>query len=1086
MTAVLHIRLLGDFSLHYGETPVTGVHTPRLQSLLAYLLLHREAPQFRAHLAFQFWPDSTEAQAHSNLRTLLHRLRRALPDANRFLAIDGQALQWRPGAPFSLDVADFEAALTRAEGGEQAGDEVGVREALKRAIALYEGDLLPSCYDDWILTARERLHQRYLDALEGLIRRLEAGRDYDGAIRYARRLLRDDPLHEAAYRRLMRLRGLSGDRAGALRVYHTCVTMLHRELGVAPSTATQRAYEQLLQVEDRPVPAARMVPAVSPLVGRAGESAQLQAAWRAAAARRPRFVLLLGEAGIGKTRLVEELLDWAGRQGIERAYARCYAAEGELAYAPVTALLRARPLPALDDVWLGEVARLLPEALAQRPELSHPRPMTEAWQRGRLFEALARAVLGDGQPLLVAIDDLHWCDRETLEWLHFLLRFDPQARLLVVGTCRPEELDGDCPFSGTLPALHRDVRLVEVELGPLDECETATLAANVADQALEPAVMDHLYCETEGNPLFVVEMVRAGLEGGSWRMEDGRWKVEVGDGHARPQVRPLSSNLQALPPRVQAVLEARLAQLSPLSQGLAGLAATIGRAFTFLELRAVSDGDEDALVGGLDELWQRRIVRERGAEAYDFTHDKLREAAYAALSPARRRLLHRRVAQALESIHSSDLDPVSRQVASHYRQAGLSEQAIPHYLRAGQVASQVYAIDDAEACFRRGLALLAEGAWDASKRAWRREMAARLYEGLGDTLKLSQPEEARLAYHSALQETDQGDLLAQARLQGLIGTCWYHQGQFDRALQAFDQAETTLGEEPLGPAPGWWREWLDIQVGRAYVYYYLARWQEMEELAARAQPAAERYGTPVQRAWFASPSVTMAMRRDRYLISDETLVSARTALSEIQKTGDLPWVAISEYILGWVLLLRGDLDEAEEHLRAALALSNRIEYALVRAYALTWMTVLCRKRGQVEGARGYAPRALVAGIAAGQPEQVAMAHANLSWIAWREGNLAEAEELGLAALDSWQRGQFVYAFHWTARFPLLAMALEKEGIPEALGHARAMLDPQQQQLPEPLEAALEEAVQAGEQDLPTASSAHLRRAVELAQKLGYL
>ncbi len=307
----------------------------------------------------------------------------------------------------------------------------------------------------------------------------------------------------------MRLRALSGDRAGALRVYHTCATTLQRELGVEPSPATQRAYEQVLQVEAGPEPERRMGPSVSPLVGRKDEWVQLQTAWRRSA-RGPRFALLLGEAGIGKTRLVEELLHWAERQGIECAYARCYAAEGELAYAPVTALLRARPLPPLDDVWLSEVARLLPEVLSERPGLPEPRPMTERWQRQRLFEALARAALGDGQPLLLVIDDLHWCDRETLDWLHYLLRFDPGARLLVVGTCRPEELDEDCPFAKTLPVLHRDVRLTEIKLGPLDGQETATLAANVAGKELEPAAAVNLYRETEGNPLFVVETVRAG------------------------------------------------------------------------------------------------------------------------------------------------------------------------------------------------------------------------------------------------------------------------------------------------------------------------------------------------------------------------------------------------------------------------------------------------------------------------------------------------------------------------------------------------------------------------------------------------
>ncbi len=524
MAPVLHIRLLGDCYLCYdgastsgvpeAGVPVVDINTPRLQSLLAYLLLHREAPQSRSHVAFQFWPDSTEAQAHSNLRTLLHRLRRALPDADQFISVEGQTVQWQQDAPYSLDVASFDQALTQAG---LVGERAKARPLLEQAIELYGGDLLPSCYDDWILPERERLNQAYLRSIGKLIQVLEAGREYDQAIRYAQRLLRHDPLHEAAYRRLMRLRALSGDRAGALRVYHTCATTLQQELGVGPSPATQRAYEDLLQAETQPDLASRSVPGVSPLVGREEEWAQLQTAWRRSS-RGPRFALLQGEAGIGKTRLVEELLHWAERQGIASAYAHCYAAGGESAYAPVMALLRARPLPALDDVWLSEVARLLPEVRAERPDLAPARPMTEPWQRQHLLEALARAALGEGQPLLLVIDDLHWCDRETLDWLHYLLRFDLGARLLVVGTCRPEELDGTCSFATTLPMLHHDVRLTEIELGPLDETETISLAVNVAGKRLEPGMFDTLYRETEGNPLFVVEMVRVGMDHGG-----GRW-----------------------------------------------------------------------------------------------------------------------------------------------------------------------------------------------------------------------------------------------------------------------------------------------------------------------------------------------------------------------------------------------------------------------------------------------------------------------------------------------------------------------------------------------------------------------------------
>ena len=1076
MAPVLRVRLLGECCLTYGQVPVTEVSTPRLQSLLAYLLLHRDAPQSRSHVAFQFWPDSMEAQAHSNLRTLLYRLRQALPDADQFISVEGQTLQWRPDAPYSLDVAGFEQALTRAEEAELAGEAVVFRAALEQAIALYAGDLLPSCYDDWILPERERLHQAYIRAKEQLIQVLEEGREYDPAIHHAQRLLREDPLHEAGYRRLMRIRALSGDRAGALRVYHDCVTVLQRELGVEPSPATQRAYECVLEVAARPEIRVQAAPTVSPLVGREEEWAQLQTAWRRSA-HGPRFALVLGEAGIGKTRLVEELLHWAGRQGISSAYARCYAGEGELAYAPVTALLRSQSLPTLGNVWLGEVARLLPEVLEERPDLPEPRPLTERWQRQRLFEGLARAVLRDGHPRLLVVDDLHWCDPETLDWLHYLLRFDPGVRLLVVGTCRPEEIDEDCPFAAALPVLHRDVRLTEIQLGPLDDQETVALASNVAGEELDPEAAALLYRETEGNPLFVVETVRAILR------SEGQGSA-VGDSEPRQRAPALAS--QALPPRVQAVLATRLAQLSPPARDLAGLAATIGRAFTVPVLRQASDGDESDLVHGLDELWQRRIVRERGADAYDFTHDKLREAAYASLSPARRRLLHRHVAQALEATSASDPDAVARRLAVHYERAGLLEKAVPYYLRAGLAANRVFASDEAEASFRRGLVLLEGGTWSPSQEMWYREMNAGLYEGLGDVLKVVRADEAWQAYQGALQATGEEDRLAGSRLQRKIGFNFMGQGQVDQGMQAFDLAEVCLGQEPFPPVAEWWKEWGDVRSYRLNAYYIMGRLREMAQVLDELRPVVEQHGAVRLRGLYLCNRVIMAMRRDRYVISDETLAEARKWLAATPKAGDRFWIEFAHYLVGWLLVLRDEFEEAEEVLQTALALTEQTRNLWIETYVLNWLAALWRKRCQVRKARHYASRGLNTARTVHHPEQVGLSQGHLAWVAWREGNQAEAGDLGQAARRSWQRSQWVYAFHWTALWPLLAMALEGDRISEALDHARAMLDPTQQKLPRPMESTLESAIEAGEAGQPEAVRAWLQRAVEEAQGSGYL
>ncbi len=693
MLSTLHIQLLGDFRLVHGNTSI-AITSVRLQALLAYLALHHDAPQHRHHIAFLFWPDSTESQARTNLRYLLHQLRSLLPDIDHYLDMKTQTLQWQSDTSFTLDVARFEGAVQRAAEAEQAGDQRILQHALAEAVTLYRGDLVPSCYDDWIAPEREQLRARFLCVLEQLIPLLEDQRDYRSAIRYAQRLLRHDPLHEDTYLRLMRLHTLNGDRAGAVRVYHTCVTTLQQKLSVEPLPATRAAYERLLHLESSP---ATPQTTLLPLVGRQREWQQLLAIWCQTVQGGPHVALLVGEAGIGKSRLAEELLTWVGQQGFTTAASRCYAAADRLAYAPVTEWLRSAgmrtTLHNLDALWLTEVARLLPELLVECSDLPHPEPMTEGWQRQRLFEALARALRTAKSPLLV-LDDLQWCDRDTLEWLHYLLHADPQARVLIVCSIRSEELEEHPSLASLLWQLRQGRRFTEIELAPLSAEETARLATHISGSPVDAERAADLYRETEGNPLFVVEMVRANL---------GRGADERA---ARDNQSIAAPHLAPLPPRIQAVIESRLAQLSPLAHTLATLAAIIGRKFTFDVLAQASDGDERRVVEGLDELQQRHIIREQGPAWYDFSHDKIRDVAYAQVSNARRRLLHRRVAQALEQVYATNLDDVSGQVAMHYERAGLVALAISFYQRAAAVAQRIYANQDAIDLLRNALALL--------------------------------------------------------------------------------------------------------------------------------------------------------------------------------------------------------------------------------------------------------------------------------------------------------------------------------------------------------------------------------------------
>lgn len=672
---LLCVRLLGGVDLRLGEVPLPSLESARAESLLAYLLLHRDAPRPRQHVAFTLWPESTDAQARTNLRHVLHTLRRALPEADRFIDVGKRTLRWRAEAPLWLDVEAFEEAV--ADG------------RLEDAIEMYAGDLVEGNFDDWLLEERERLSQLYFGALQRVAKGLEAQGRFGEAISYADRLLRRDPVREGSYRLLIRLQDAAGDRAGALRTYHACATTLVRELGVEPSAATRGAYDALLGAVPDPgvVEWAAGSPARPPLVGRAVERERLAELWWSSERGRAQLALVTGEAGIGKSRLLEELRSWCAHRGAVIAESRSYAAEGTMAYGGLVAWLRCEPIGArlrrLGSPHLSELARLLPELLSEVPDLAAPEPLPEDEQRQRLFAAARRAVLSAGARLLLVAEDLQWCDLQTLQFVHYLLRAEPEARLLVAATARREELDARRPVRELVAALQALGAVSEIRLQRLSRQETALLADRIARRTLSEAEAERLYEDSEGVPLFLVEALRT-----------------------EPEITVAPAG--GMSERVRAVIASRLARLSEPAAELVGVAATIGREFSVQVLADASRASEESLVRGLDELWRRAIVRARGPSSYDFTHGKIREAACGMLSPAEARRDHLRVAEALTRSEAEDLDAVSGQIASHYEAAGATDQAIAWHTRAADAAQRLHASADAVHFLERALRLLAD------------------------------------------------------------------------------------------------------------------------------------------------------------------------------------------------------------------------------------------------------------------------------------------------------------------------------------------------------------------------------------------
>jgi DNA-binding SARP family transcriptional activator len=954
--APLHVYVLGLPRVEWlGQ--LLAVPRRQARALLFYLASSQQAVSRQA-LSFLFWPDIHEADARRHITRLLTHLRRALPVPEVLRAA---------GDRVGLDVLQAWSDVVEFDRLCAVQDSYHRFTALQQAVALYRGPFLAGFslpgspeFEDWSLQeqcARERL---YLEALDSLIEHCTAQGAYHEAIAYAQRYLETDELAEKAHRRLIELYALDGDRGAALRQFERCATILERELGVSPLPETRMAYQVVLQGSRAPPvavppPTWTTFPSLhAPLVGRDRSLSCLQQAADQARFGHGSVILIAGEPGIGKSRLLQEFVTGLRDQATVVS-GSSHESERSLPYWPLMEALRpyasTASLAALDvePLYLAEVARLLPEVRTCLPNLPALSAAELGQNQGRLFLALVqwlRSLAARRPPLILCLDDLHWADDATLSWLGYFARSIPMTPVLVIGTYRTEEAGA---VSSLRTQLMRQGLLHEIVLKGLPLSEVVRLVRHLSDQAGGVTrFSQRLHRETGGNPFFLLETLRAMFEAGILWQDVTGWSTGLyettGDYRELP-----------LPDTVCQAIRERVSRLSLQARQVLEAGAVIGQQFGLNVLRQTSGRRDEEVVDALEMLSARQLISEDG-RTYQFGHDLIRNIVYRDLSSGRRQLLHRRAAAALLGSRSNDVGAL----AWHFEQAGDLAQAANFALEAGERARDVFAHIEAHAYFDKTLTLLEREAGHLRKPReiaanWRLRVQALYGRGwafrlLGDMDAFSRDSEeiARLAgllgdqrelshlhwreahtyrwfcrYSQALTAAEEGIRLSRAigevsleaicqRESGMAararGDYARAQAALEKALALFvDQGNVVYEIHALGNLSTlWWRQ---------------GKYDRALDLARRELARCEEVGPPCDRRLALGDMGAAAAAMGN---ADQARLWLEESLSIAQQIADRTQEIFCLGHLGWLYVQTQQPTQALKHLRGALALAEQI------------------------------------------------------------------------------------------------------------------------------------------------------------------
>ncbi len=1004
---MLRIYLLGPFRVQRDEKviPPQAWARPKDRALLKLLALERGhlVPQDR--LLDTLWPDLAPASAANSLHVSISRLRKLLGST--------QVVQ-RVGAGYRLtldslwiDVEEFRRVLSQARGWRRRAAWTPAVAAYRSAEELYRGDLLEEDpYEEWAAGPRDQLRALHLALQEDMadcLLRLGASA---AAVEICECGLAQDPTREALYVQLMRAHVANGHLAEALQAYERCRKVLAEELGVDPGSAIRAAHALLLKddglgmvslINDPTLLASAATAETSmsaflpvrdgmgrlyvPCVGREQEMASLTSRLSAAQAGQGGLVLLHGEPGIGKSRLLEEFRRLAEPRGVHVLAARCYEMERDLPYAPVVDALttflleRADPadVPLALGQWGPQLAALIPSLRDLVPDLPCYQPLRPDAERSALLAGLAHLLvsLARGTSLALLLDDLQWADASTVQWLHYLAHRLSRSSVLIVGTYRTNEVDPDHSLQRLLDSLTGDPTAPPLlELQCLRKEHIDVLFPTVSGSAASGRAMAaRLHRETDGHPLFLIETLRTMLEIGVLRLEaQGGWE---GTGEAVAA----SEDRLRLPPSLREAILWRVRRLNEWERRVLVAAAVAARGFQPALLARMTDLTPDVVLDVLEALISRQFVRlSPTGSGFDFRHDMMQQGIYADLGPDRRRVLHARAAEALQTQTeeiSQSARVVDGELAYHWRHAerwvpayrytvlagdGAREafaprEALTHYQRAAEIANHQPGLlepgDRAGLLERLGRAYADMGELDAAIRYFEalRALARALDDRLLQGRALLSLADAHLfrhdfgpAEHLAAEALGRAEELGNRGLRAgslvtSVGVA-IAQGRTEKVEQHCGAVLALTGDAP--PADG--SEEPAVAMARLNALGWLGMLREFQGDHERAIPAIEasiRLGIDLHNPFLTGRSrFALGMSQGNRGCYEDALVTLHEAFRLADEGGDRYFLPRLPNTIGWVYSELGDLRQAEEWNQRSIALARETGWLEAESNAL--------------------------------------------------------------------------------------------------------------------------------------------------------